>query len=67
MRRDGRFRGFWFPELNRLLDLHEQGLSVPKIANELNMPPLVVRKALQATVVQKVLKMARIAAQQGTR
>jgi hypothetical protein len=65
MRRDGRLRGLWFPELNRLLDLHERGLSVPKIASELDIPPSMVQKALQAAEVQKVLKMARAAVQDG--
>lgn len=65
MRRDGRLRGLWFTELNRLLDLHERGLSVPTIASELDIPPSMVQKALQAAEVQKVLKMARMAAQDG--
>jgi hypothetical protein len=47
------------------LDLHERGLSVAKIASELDIPPLMVQKALQAAEVQKVLKMARMAAQEG--
>ena len=67
MKRDGRLRGLWFPELNRLLELHGRGLSVPKIASELNISASIVQKAIQADEVQKVLKMARAAAQRGAR
>jgi hypothetical protein len=67
MKRDGRLRGLWFPELNRLFELHGRGLSVPKIASKLNISASIVRKAIQAAEVQKVLKMARDAAQRGAR
>jgi predicted transcriptional regulator len=67
MRRSGRFYGLWFPKRNRLLELHERGLSVPKIADELKVSPSMVQTVLQAAEVQKVLKMARGVALKGVR
>lgn len=61
----GRFGGLWSDKRNRLLALHERGMSAPEIAGELNISPSIVRAALKAVEVQQVLKTARLAAQEG--
>lgn len=58
----GRFGGLWSDKRSRLLKLYERGLSVKKIADALEISPSVVRTALKAVEVQKVLDAARFAA-----
>lgn len=61
----GRFGGLWSDKRSHVLKMHEGGLSIRKIASELKISPSRVRKALHAVEVQKVLKMARTAVQEG--
>ena len=63
----GRFGGLWSDKRNRVFKLHEQGLSVPRIADELKVSPYAVQKALQSVEVQQVLKTARMAAREDAR
>ena len=63
----GRFGGLWSDKRSRLLKLYERGLSVPKIADALEISPSSVRSALKAVEVQQILKTARMAAQDGAR
>jgi predicted transcriptional regulator len=63
----GRFGGLWSDKRNRVFKLHEQGLSVPRIADELRVSPSAVRSALKAVEVQQILKTARMTAQDAAR